>query len=430
MHGIEEMTDLDHFYEHVIPELYGPEEYQRSRYQSLVHSFMENFDSESIHFISSPGRTEIGGNHTDHNNGRVLAASINLDSVAAVSINDSDKIILRSEGFNDPIEVDLRKLERNEEEKGNTTSLIRGIAYRFVEFGYNIGGFQGCMTSDVLPGSGLSSSASVEVLIGSIFNYLFNEGRIFPEKIAQAGQYAENKYFGKPCGLMDQMACAVGGIVSIDFKDPGDPQVEKIDFDFEPSAYRLVIVNTGGSHADLTRDYSAIPEEMKAAAGWCGGVNMRDIEREKYMHMIPEMRKAIGDRAVLRGLHFLAENERVPKLVETLRKGELMVFLRLIRESGDSSFKWLQNIYSVKNSKEQGMALALAITDDFIKRNGGTGACRVHGGGFAGTIQTFLPESYIRNYVEEIERVFGQKSALALNIRNVGMHYFGEFLLE
>lgn len=400
---------------------------QSERYQRLDAEYLRYFDEQERFFFSTPGRTELSGNHTDHNHGRILAASVNLDSIAVVTKNNSQKIVLRSEGFSRPFEVNLNRLEVDEKEKGTTSALIRGIAARFEELGYKTGGFSGCMTSDVMPGSGLSSSASVEVLIGSIFNYLYNDDQIPSETIAQIGQYAENKYFGKPCGLMDQMACAVGGIMTIDFKNPHYPLVDKVEFDFDKENYGLIIVDTGGNHVDLTDDYSAIPAEMKATANLCGGEVMRDIDPKEFIRMIPQIRKTLGDRAVLRGLHFIAENDRVVNQVNALENGAFNTFLNLVKESGNSSFKWLQNIYTTKNIKEQGVTLALALTEDFLTQIG-TGACRVHGGGFAGTIQVFLPNRHIKEYIDAIVKVFGSDSAMILKIRPVGTLYLNRMI--
>ncbi|MCB0296936.1 MAG: galactokinase, partial [Calditrichaeota bacterium] len=321
--------------------------------------------------------------------------------------------------YDGPFSVDLTRLEVVTAERETTAALIRGIAARFRELGYRIGGFNACLTSAVLPGSGLSSSAAVEVLIGTIFNVLFNDGTIPPETIAAIGQYAENHHFGKPCGLMDQMACAVGGIVHIDFKDPQQPLVEKVDFDFAAQQYRLLVVNTGGSHADLTADYAAIPAEMKAVARALGTAVCRDIMPEDLLMNMAVLREQVGDRALLRALHFLGDNERVTAQVTALKAGDFSGFLQLVRESGNSSFKWLQNIYSGNDGHEQGVALALALSEQYIATVG-QGACRVHGGGFAGTIQVYLPERAVPEYVKQIEAVFGPESAMVLNIRPLG----------
>ena len=392
---------------------------QKERYQKLENEFLQKFDDADKYYFSAPGRTEIGGNHTDHNHGVVIAASVNLDSIGLVTKNQNQKIVLYSEGYFRPFEIDLSQLEVDEKEKGTTTALIRGIAKRFNVLGFSIGGFSGCMTSDVLPGSGLSSSASVEVLIGTIFNYLFNEGKVPAETIAQIGQYAENIYFGKPCGLMDQMACSVGGIISIDFENNAKPIVKKVDIDFDKLGYSLVIVDTGGNHADLTDDYAAVPSEMKSVAEFFGKSVLREIDEKEFYENIPKLRNSIGDRSVLRTMHFFEENKRVLQIVDALSDLDIDRFNKLIKESGDSSFKWLQNIFTTKNIREQGVTLGLAITEQYLSEIK-TGACRVHGGGFAGTIQVFIPSEFADKYIEIIEKVFGKGSAMKMNIRSEG----------
>ncbi len=408
------------------PLLYGNVEKiiknQLTRYNKLIDKFTSEFGSADLHFFSAPGRTELGGNHTDHNNGLVLASSINLDSIAVVSNSIDNKIELYSEGYNKSFLVDLNSLKPNPLENGTTNALIRGMAGRLKQLGYSIGGFKAYISSDVLSGSGLSSSASIEVLIGSIFSALFNKNSIAPEILAQVGQYAENNYLGKPCGLMDQMACAVGGIISIDFKDPLNPIFNKVNFDFNKQKYKLLVVDTGGSHADLTDDYSSIPGEMKSVAELFGVSVLREIDMNIFIEKIPYVRKQLGDRAVLRTLHFLEENTRVEEEVLALESADFNEFLKLITASGNSSFKWLQNIYTAKNIKEQGISLALALSEKFIKEIGG-GACRVHGGGFAGTIQIFLPENSVEDYKIKMEKIFGKNSVQVLDIRQIGTVY-------
>lgn len=410
-------------YENTLKELYGSDssqlEKQYKRNQKLIRQHLECFTENEIHIISTPGRTELSGNHTDHNNGRVLAASINLDSIAMVTKNNSGKVILHSEGYDKPFEVNLSHLQMVEHEKETTTALIRGIAARFSALGYQIAGFNAHINSDVLPGSGLSSSASIEVLVGSIFNILFNEGQISAETIAKIGQFAENEYFGKPCGLMDQMACAVGGIISIDFKDPENPLVNKVDFDFDSQHYSLLVVNTGGSHVDLTNDYASVPIDMKKVAKIFNKEVLRGVSTDAFMKKIPVIRKQLGDLAVLRGLHFFEENERVAAQVGALESGDFQKFLRLVNDSGDSSLKWLQNIYSPSDVKEQGMTLGLALAEKYIAEIG-EGACRVHGGGFAGTMLVFLPNKAIPEFKELIEPIFGSSSIQELRIRSAG----------
>ncbi len=392
---------------------------QKKRYAVLSETFQKTFGEKPRYWFNTPGRTEIGGNHTDHNHGRVLAASVNLDAVAAVLKNDQAKVILVSEGFEKPFIVALNDLQKRPQEIGTTTALIRGIAHRLNELGYEIGGFKAYVQSDVLPGSGLSSSAAIEVLIGTIFNYLFNHGEIPGETIAQAGQFAENEFFGKPCGLMDQMACAVGGIVAIDFKNPRAPQIEKIPFDLARQGYRLLVVDTGGNHADLTEDYAAVPNEMKAVAKALGKSVCREVTMEEWLEHVAELRRTVGDRALLRAYHFIRENARVAEQVRALKEGDFSRFLKLINDSGHSSFRWLQNIYTTQNPREQGLSLALALSEDFIQTIG-EGACRVHGGGFAGTIQAFLPTAGVADYTRRMESVFGEGCVKVLTIRNTG----------
>ena len=402
--------------------LYGNDEevveYQKKRYNKLYNNFRKIFGEQPVKYFSSPGRTEISGNHTDHNNGIVIAASINLDSITCAAKSDS-RVEIYSDGFDNPFIVDITKLEPIKNETGTTSAIIRGIASGLSKKGFSVGGFKACITSDVLIGSGLSSSASIEVLIGTIFNHLFNDGKILPEEIAKIGQYAENEFFKKPCGLMDQVACAVGGIVSIDFKDKNKPRIDKIDFDFSKEGYSLLFVHTGGSHINLTDDYSAIPKEMKSVALAFGKEVCREIEYDHFMTNINKIRGKVSDRAILRVYHFFNENERVIKQVDALRKNDFNGFLRLVNESGTSSFKWLQNIYSGNDVTYQPVSLALAMTENFIKELR-EGACRIHGGGFEGTIQVFLPSSAANDFTRYITSIFKDFSVLNLTIRQTG----------
>ncbi|MCI0512054.1 galactokinase [candidate division KSB1 bacterium] len=419
-------------YRSILQEIYCSDNEQvidqkQQRIEQLLAQFQQRFGSRDWHLFSTPGRTEIGGNHTDHNHGRVLAASVNLDSLGIAAPNNSNQVTLISAGYPQPFCVDLNQLDDPVlAEIGTTSAFIRGIAARFHQLGYQIGGFDAQVTSEVLPGSGLSSSASIEVLIGTIFNYLFNAGKITPQTIAIIGQFAENKYFGKPCGLMDQTTCAVGGIVTIDFKNPNAPIVKKVNFDFHSQNYRLLVVDTGGNHADLTDDYASVPKEMQSVAAEFGVDVCREMSYPDFVKKIKELRPRVGDRALLRAFHFLGDNERVVAQVAALEAGDFPQFLTLVKASGDSSFKWLQNIYTVKNVHEQGVALALALTEKFIA-DLGAGACRVHGGGFAGTIQVFLPNPSVEQYVSLIESVFGAGKALVLGIRPYGTLYLNQF---
>lgn len=413
-------------------ELYGTEEAeiqkQIGRYRNLVAQYQRYFQDDEIELFSTPGRTELSGNHTDHNAGRVIAAAIDLDSIAAVSKTADNQITIFSEGFPEPFRVDLREsLIPQKKYEGTTTGLICGIVFRMNELGFRTGGFNACITSQVKVGSGLSSSASIEILIGTILNSLFNHHQIEPETLAQIGQYAENVHFNKPCGLMDQTACAIGGVITIDFRNPRAPMIQKIQFDFNAQNYHLLIVDTGGSHADLVSDYAAIPSEMKSVASALGGKVCRDIDLEQLLHHVKELRPQVGDRALLRSFHFLSENQRVMDQIHALETGDFDQFLHLVSESGNSSFKWLQNSYTTKDVSEQGISLGLALTEYYLKKIG-KGACRVHGGGFSGTIQTYLPKKYLGGYIELMEQVFGQPSVLKLNIRSHGSIHLNSIL--
>ncbi|MDR0718856.1 MAG: galactokinase [Treponema sp.] len=424
--------------------LYGPEGINeaRNRYSKLVRGLtgLPPADEKDVRVFTAAGRTELGGNHTDHNHGKVLAASIHLDAAAAVSPRQDNKVLFRSTGFPD-VEVDLGgagekapalDLAPREKEKGTTEALVRGIAAEFAGRGITIGGFTANADSTVLPGSGLSSSAAVEVLFGCIFNQLYGGGKFTPLELAVFGQKAENNYFGKPSGLMDQAACASGGVIAIDFKDPQNPQASPMPFDPEALGYSLCVVNTRGSHADLTPDYAAIPREMKAAARFFGKNTLSEIRAEQILKNAARLREAAGDRALLRALHFFNENNRVDAMKAALEKiknhgGESFFqdYLKLVHESGDSSWELLQNVYSPKNPAEQGIPLALALTREFFHslpkgENKMPGACRVHGGGFAGTIQVYLLKDQMEAYREMMETVFKSGAVTELRIRPTG----------
>jgi len=404
-------------------QLYGNDQsvrhYQNNRYSNLLENYYSNFsDSNGLSIISTPGRTEISGNHTDHNGGKVLAASINLDTVVCVSKNEST-VILKSDKYDDAFQVDLSELNPRPEENGRTSSLIRGIADGFIKHGYKIGGFKGVLTSDVIQGSGLSSSASIEVAIGAIFNSLYNNNEVSPEEIAKIGQYAENIHFGKPCGLMDQLTVAVGGLVKIDFQDNENPVIQKVDFSLSDFNYKLLVVDTGGTHQNLTDDYASIPFEMKQVAIYFGKEKCSQIDLPSLLEHWNEIRKIVTDRALLRAFHFLKENERVDLQVKALQLKNFNQFLSMVNRSGDSSFKYVQNVYSNNDVSEQPLSLALAITEDYIEKIKG-GACRVHGGGFAGTIQVFLPQNYTGDFIRQMDEVFGKNSVSLLEIRSYG----------
>jgi galactokinase len=406
----------------LLKDLYGSCEeiisYQSHRYEKLYKRFIELFGSVPVRYFSTPGRTEISGNHTDHNHGKVIAASINLDSVACVAKANSIVKIF-SEGYEEPFIVDLDKLNLIHTEVGTTNALIRGIASCFVQKGFKVGGFSACIVSEVLQGSGLSSSASIEVLIGTIFNYLYNEGRIPPQEIARIGQYAENVYFKKPCGLMDQIACAVGGIIAIDFYNLKNPISSKINFKFSDLNYSLIFIHTGGSHINLTNDYAAIPKEMKEVAIELGKEYCAEVEYKTFLDNIRRLRNKISDRSILRGYHFFKEDERVQNQIDALITNDFKKFLSLVNDSGNSSFKYLQNIYSSNDLHYQPLSIALAFTEDFISKNG-QGACRVHGGGFEGTIQIFLENNLVDEFIKYISNISDVFRVLNLSIRQIG----------
>lgn len=390
---------------------------QHERYLSLAEDFAALFgEDRDARMFSAPGRTEVGGNHTDHNHGRVLAAGINLDAIAIAAKNDENIVRVKSRGYDMDV-CDITDLEIKEDEKGHSPALVRGMCAGFKKYGYKIGGFDACTMSSVLSGSGLSSSAAYEVLVGTMLNYLYNDGQVDAITIAKIAQYAENVYFDKPCGLMDQMACSVGGFVTIDFNNPSEPIVNEVKFDFASSGHSLCIVDTKGSHSDLTDDYAAIRSEMEAVAGCFGKNVLREVNEDEFKKNIPSVRAKVGDRAVLRALHFFADNARVLKEVDALKKGDFEEFKSYILESGDSSYKYNQNVFSVKKPLEQPVSLALAISESILK---GKGAWRVHGGGFAGTIQAFVPNEILADYKNAMESIFGEGSCYVLIIRPVG----------
>lgn len=390
---------------------------QRERYEAAVGEFEKLFGAgREVGLFSAPGRTEVGGNHTDHQQGRVLAAGVNLDVIAVAGKNDDNVIRIQSAGF--PMDtIDLSDVSVRESEKNTAASLIRGVAAKFAALGYRIGGFDAYTTSSVLKGSGLSSSAAFETIVGTMLNSLYADGAVTPVQIAQIGQYAENAYFGKPSGLMDQMGCSVGGFIAIDFQNPEKPIVEKVEFDFAHSGYKLCVVDTGGNHADLTGDYAAAPVEMRSVAEALGGKVLRDVAPETFYAALPALRGKCTDRALLRAFHFYADNDRVPRQVAALKTGDFETFKRLVIESGRSSFMYLQNVYTCKNPDEQGLSLALAMSEHLLA---GRGAWRVHGGGFAGTVQAFVPEDLLDGYKAAMEAVFGANHCHVLSIRPVG----------
>lgn len=366
--------------------------------------------------FSAPGRTEIGGNHTDHQYGCVLAAAVNLETVANVTVNGTNQITVQSEGY-PVVTIDLRDLSVHEEEKNTTAALIRGVAHAFAERGAKLQGFDARVYSNVLPGSGLSSSAAFEVLMGTILNELCFNGKLSAIEIAQIGQYAENVYFGKPCGLMDQMASSVGGMVFIDFEDPEHPYVERLNVDLKKAGYALCIIDSGADHADLTDEYAAIPKEMQEVAAFFGKSVLRQIPEREFMAAIPSLRGKVSDRAILRAIHIYEENRRVLWQRNTLKSGNIEAFLKLVRESGRSSWMFLQNITPTGAVEHQDVALALALCHTLLQDRG---AYRVHGGGFAGTVQAFVPLGMLDEFKFRIEAVLGKDKCHVLNIRQQG----------
>jgi galactokinase len=401
-------------------ELYGSDtevlKNQSKRYIGLIEKFKSSFGPNELMLFSSPGRTEIGGNHTDHNYGRVLAGAVNLDNVAVAAANKTNVVRIESIGY-PKFEVDLSNLTAVKKEYFTSAALVRGIGARMKELGFQIGGFDCCIDGGVPVGSGLSSSASFEVLIGAIFSHLFNNGKLDPVQNAIIGQYSENVFFGKPCGLMDQTACAVGGLVTIDFKDPSNPVVKKVNFDFVATGFSLVITDTGGNHADLNDEYASIPIDMKAVAAELGARVLRQVSLDQVLDIAPKIREKVGDRAILRAIHFQNDNQRVVEQVAALEKNDFKAFLGMVIDSGFSSYMYNQNIFPVNNVKEQGVSLALALSDLVLK---GQGAWRVHGGGFAGTIQAFVPEKLLNKYISTLEHVFGKGACHNLFIRQKG----------
>lgn len=403
---------------YTIKELYGIERetVQIERYKKAIEKFKELYGDCEYRIFSASGRTEVGGNHTDHNFGKVLAAGVSLDVIAIVKKTDDSIIEVKSEGFPKDV-VDLNDLSVHENEKEDSSALIRGVAAGFKNKNYSIGGFKAYTTSNVLKGSGLSSSAAFEVLIATILNYLYNDLKATNVEIAQIAQYAENVYFGKPSGLMDQMASSVGSFITIDFKDPENPVIEKIDFDFAKCGHSLCIVDTKGSHADLTDEYASIPAEMKSVAGYFGKDVLREITLSDVLANIVDIREKFGDRALLRSLHFLNENETVEREAKALQSGDFKAFLKEVTKSGNSSYKYLQNIYANKTPQEQGLAVGLNLAEMVLD---GEGACRVHGGGFAGTIQAFVPNNKLEKFIETLNGCFGEGSCHIISIRPVG----------
>ncbi len=391
----------------------------QDRYISLLEQHRKHFGLKDVWVVSSPGRTELGGNHTDHNHGKVLAAAVHLDAIAVGSYSDDSssgkaRVELFSEGFPE-IRMDIKDLTPKLEERGRTEGLVRGILNGFAKKGFPIAGFQTVIQSRVLPGSGLSSSAAIELLLGTLCNTLFARGTLTPLELALIGKEAENLYFGKPCGLMDQLTCAYGGVCSIDFQNLQSPQVESLPFSLRE--YQLFLVDTGSSHADLTEEYASIPSEMKEVAHLLGGEVLRDIPKEQFLSQILKLKGKTNDRAILRALHFYRENKRVEEMTVALQKEKTDLFLSLVKESGISSWTLLQNCIPHRDPASQQIPLALGWAEEFL---GKRGVVRVHGGGFAGTIQAYVPQEEGGSFISHMERLFGMGSVIPLRIRPFG----------
>ena len=392
---------------------------QKARYSAAIDEFASIYGADrEITLYSVAGRSELSGNHTDHNHGCVVAASIDLDIIAVASKRDDSVIAIKSEGFPEDV-VDFSAYNAPIESKfGSSESIIAGMVQGFLKDGYAVGGFDAYTTSNVLKGSGLSSSAAFEDMIGNILNYMYNDGKVDNVEIAKLAQYSENVFFGKPCGLMDQVACAVGGIVAIDFADPKAPVINKVDFDISAAGYNLCIVNTGGNHADLTDDYASVPAEMKSVAAYFGKSVLREVDEAEFYANISALRESVGDRAILRALHFFGENKRVAAQKAALDSGDLDAYFAQVIASGKSSFCYLQNVYTTKNLKEQGLSLALCLAEGYLADK--RAAYRVHGGGFAGTIQAYVPMADVDGFRALMDGVFGEGKCIVLRIRPEG----------
>lgn len=395
----------------------GGEETAAGRYHALMDTFVRRFGApDRAALFSTPGRTEIGGNHTDHQHGCVLAGSVNLDVIAMAAPNGLDVVRMESEGYPGQ-EIPLGHLAPNPEEYNDSRALVKGVVARFREKGHKVGGFDVCLTSTVLKGSGLSSSAAFEIMMGTIVSHLFAGGTATPVELAIVGRYAENVFFGKPCGLMDQIACSVGGVAFIDFKNIDNPVIQKVEFDFLGHGYALCIIDSGADHSCMTDEYSPIPREMGQVAEYFGKVYLREVSRDEFMLALPAVRRYAGDRAVLRAMHFFNDNARVPLQAKALREDRIDEFLSLVNASGRSSVEYLQNVYPSGATHEQAVGLALALCDEFLR---GKGAYRVHGGGFAGTVQAFVPLDMLDGFKEKMEAVLGNGRCHVLSIRNAG----------
>lgn len=406
--------------EEIFAQIYGIEnvEKEQKRYEEVIEGYKSTYGDDEILLFSSPGRTEISGNHTDHNHGKIVGGSINLDCVCAAGKNHEQKVHILSETFHKNFTIDLTDLEPGTRQSG-TEELVKGILKGFLKRGYAIGGFNAYITSNVIASAGVSSSASFETLLCQVINTLFNEEKIDLVSYAHIGKYAENVYWNKASGLLDQMCCAMGGLISIDFKNPDSPEVRKIDFDFSSANHNLMIIQTGRGHADLSEDYSSIPNEMKKVASFFGKEVLAEITEEEIFANYMELRKFAGDRSVMRAIHFFEENKRVEGEVEALEKGDFHTFLWNITDSGNSSWKYLQNCFTNSAPQEQGITTTLALTELFLKEKG-CGACRVHGGGFAGVIMAMIPSDLVEEFTEYMETHTEKGSVYKMNIRPLG----------
>lgn len=400
--------------------LYGDDQYdfQLGRYDHVIDGFVKTYGEKELMLFSSPGRTEISGNHTDHNHGKVIGGSINLDCICAAAENGNSVVNILSETFDQKFSIDLQHLEPGEQKSG-TVELVKGILQGFLKNGYRIGGFDAFITSNVIASAGVSSSASFETLVCQIVNTFFNGGKIDTVSYAQIGKYAENVYWDKASGLLDQMCCAVGGLITIDFQHPDTPDVKKINFDFAAAGHSLMIVQTGRGHADLSADYSSIPNEMRSVAACFGKGFLSEITEADLISHLAEIRKKTGDRAVMRALHFFEENKRVEAEVRALETGDFGAFLANITASGNSSWKYLQNCYTTHDFDEQGICVTLALTELFLAKKK-CGACRVHGGGFAGVIMAMIPNEIVDEYTEYIDRTTGRGNVYRMSVRPLG----------
>ena len=411
-------------------ELYGKNEVEKNlkRYECILNGFSKEFGKKDIKLFSSPGRTEISGNHTDHNNGKVLGGSINLDCIAVAAKNDSDIVNIISETFSQKFKVNIKDIEPGVEKIG-TVELLKGILAGFKKRGAVIGGFDAYISSNVISSAGVSSSAAFETLICQIINTLFNDNKLSKTDYAYIGKYAENIYWDKSSGLLDQMCCAYGGLISIDFKNPDLPKVDEIDFDFAAAEHDLIIVQTGRGHADLSADYSSIPAEMKMVAKYFGKNTLSEVNEEEFYKNIIKIRGFAGDRAVLRSIHFFDENKRVEKEVKALAENDFETFLKNITDSGNSSWKYLQNVYTNSAPNEQGITVALSLSEKFLNERH-IGATRVHGGGFAGVIMAMVPEKYSDEYIAYMDKFMGKGSCYKMKIRPYGSICLNEFFKE